>query len=253
MIQKLVYATLWVIVLGSGLWGVEAASSLSEMLEEGTSWLSKGDTQRARNTYTIISAWASGDSAVVGVAEEAMFRIAEVDYMTGEIDSALTKLNALVERFPKGRFVNDALEMTLFLEEGSLLAKEDLKMIGQAELSGRQGKTDDALARLDTLASRSPLADRALFVKSRIERQVGRYGEAIATLNRMIATHGESRLLPEATYRIAEIYEVNLREERKAIVAYEEMITAYPQSLYADEARIRVRELRKRLDKKKGI
>ncbi|MBI4530864.1 MAG: tetratricopeptide repeat protein [Candidatus Latescibacteria bacterium] len=252
MTQKRVSIALWVIVLGSGVWSVSAASSLSDLLGEGTSWLSKGDIKRARNAYTIVSAWAAWDTAVAEVAEEAMFRIAEIDYMTGEIDSARTKFNALVERFPKGKLVNDALEMILFLEEGSLLAKEDLKMIGQAELSKRQGRIDDALARLDTLASHSPLADRVLFVKSRIERQAGRYEGAIATLNRMIATHGESRLRPEATYRIAQIYEVNLGESHKAIRVYEGLIIDYPQSLYADEARIRIRALKRRLAEKKG-
>lgn len=227
-----------------------SADSLKGMLKEGKVWLSRGDIKRARNVYAMTTAWAAGDS---GVAEEAMFRMAEIDYMTGEIDSALTRLNTLVGRFPKGGFVNDALEMVIFLEEGSRLAEGDLKIIGQAELDGLQGKVDTALARLDTLASHSLLADRALFVKSQIEHEAGCYHASIATLESLIAAHRESHLLPEAKQRIAEIYEINLGAIDKAIKVYEEMVIGSPQSLYADEARIRMHELKRKMKGKEGI
>jgi outer membrane protein assembly factor BamD (BamD/ComL family) len=47
-----------------------------------------------------------------------------------------------------------------------------------------------------------------------------------------------------AQFRIAEIYERQMKDAPRATAAYEELLLRYPTSLYADEARQRVRRLR---------
>lgn len=176
--------------------------------------------------------------------EEAIFRIAQIDYMAGRIDSAIAGFDSLARRFPEGGLVNDSLELALFLEDGLSEAPGDIKAVGASILAVHCGQLDNATGALDSLASHSSLGDRILLIKCELERQGARYGAAVASLERLIAGFGGSRLLPKARHMLGRVYEEDINASDTAIDVYERLIVDYPESPYADDARLRIERLK---------
>ena len=48
----------------------------------------------------------------------------------------------------------------------------------------------------------------------------------------------------DAQFKLAELYEYNIKDKEKAKVAYQDVLTKYPGSIYTVEARKRFRQLR---------
>ena len=69
---------------------------------------------------------------------------------------------------------------------------------------------------------------------------------AIRVYENLINTNFESKLAPEAQYRIAGIYEIQLNDDIQAIQAYDDLIARYPNSSYAIQARRQIDKIRRR-------
>ena len=68
--------------------------------------------------------------------------------------------------------------------------------------------------------------------------------EAIKTLYIITDSMKISILKDKAQFRIGEIFQNILKDRQQAILTYEELLRKYPNSLYAGEARKRIRALR---------
>jgi hypothetical protein len=74
--------------------------------------------------------------------------------------------------------------------------------------------------------------------------RLGRPAEAVALLDSVVSTYKADVLRDRAAFRVGEIYMNELGNKRKALESYEHFLTLFPTSLYAEEARKRVRSLR---------
>jgi len=62
-----------------------------------------------------------------------------------------------------------------------------------------------------------------------------------------IVTEGDKNIYADkALYLLGRIYEFSLNDASKAIEKYEELLAKYPNSLYLDDAREKIIELRKK-------
>jgi outer membrane protein assembly factor BamD (BamD/ComL family) len=80
--------------------------------------------------------------------------------------------------------------------------------------------------------------------KAEIEVRVKRPVDALRTLQGLLASFPKSTERDKAQFRIGEIYQFTMHDTDNAIKAYAEILSGYPNSLFTDEARRRIRALR---------
>jgi len=184
------------------------------------------------------------------LAQEAAFRVAEMRYFRGDFDGALQELETLTKGSPSGVFVNDALDLMVFIEEHRSFGDDALKAFAIASVLERQGKAGEAITafqRLPTYYPQSLLGDDALLRIGGLYKIQGDFSRALEAYRSILSQYPDSDQGDEVQRRTGEIYEEDLQDIPKAIEAYEQMLSSYPKSLLFDPVRKRVRELQERL------
>jgi len=167
-------------------------------------------------------------------------------FLQGDFEQAVKRSEVLIQTFPEGLFVNDALKLAVFVEENGE-PEEALALFAQAQLRRRQRKFGEAETLLNRIAKAFPTAqvrDDARLLSSRLSMDEGDYPEAIARCRALIERIPDSPLAPEARERIARIYDEYLNEPEQALKEYERVLTDYPGTLFENEVRRRIRGLR---------
>ena len=90
----------------------------------------------------------------------------------------------------------------------------------------------------------APLADDALMKKAELSIGIRQYGDALASYQKLMVDYPKSILRDKAQFGIGEVYQSYLKDKEKAIHAYEDLLSSYPNSLFLEEVRKRIRELR---------
>lgn len=206
--------------------------------------IARGDTPRAAERFTAV---AAAPDALPDQSDEAVFRLAEIDYFGGRFDGALRQLDGITINL-KADYANDALRLHAFLQENVKVAPEALRAFGEADFLARQGKNTEAIAiLLGVIATypQAPLVDEALMTVASLQASAGLYAEAASSYGRLLTQFKESSVsLDRAQFRLGEIFQYGIRDTAKAIAAYEKLLTDYPSSILAAQARSRIRRLR---------
>ncbi|MGI9174210.1 MAG: tetratricopeptide repeat protein, partial [Rhodothermales bacterium] len=116
-----------------------------------------------------------------------------------------------------------------------------------ARLLLRQHQPQAALDTLDVLLAEvgnHPLADEACFLRARALREARQTEAALAALREFPLIHPESYLADQSLFLAAEIQEEEQSDVDGAIKTYTQLLADYPGSLFAQEARVRIRRLR---------
>ncbi len=217
---------------------LESAFGMSECL------LITGDPDEASKILERMS----GQRAPSKVREEALYRGAEIMFLRGDFEEAVKRSETLIQTFPEGLFVNDALKLAVFVEENGE-PEEALTLFAQARLRRRQRKFGEAETLLNRIAKTFPTAqvrDDAVFLSSTLSMDEGDYPEAMARCRALIERIPDSPLSPEARQRIARIYDEFLNEPEQALTEYERVLTDYPESLLDADVRRQIRRLREK-------
>jgi tetratricopeptide (TPR) repeat protein len=120
-------------------------------------------------------------------------------------------------------------------------------MYAETELLIFQNKYDEALIKLDSvkaLFGGHPLRDDILYLQANIYKKQKRYGEAIKSYNEVITLHTEEIRCDNSLFELANLYEITLKDEAKAMELYEKLFIEFSNSTYAVEARKKYRKLR---------
>jgi len=176
----------------------------------------------------------------------AMFKLAELEYYQTNFDSALAHLNNITANLNID-IANDALQLKYFIQENRSSTPQALKEFATSDLLFRQNKLSESLFGFRNIIRSYPnalLIDDALMKIAEIYIRLGKTGEAISTLKLLIDSVKYSVIYDKAQFRIAEIYHFVLRDEKQAILEYEKLLEKYPNSLFAEESRKRIRLLR---------
>jgi tetratricopeptide (TPR) repeat protein len=216
----------------------------SVALKIGEILVAKGDTASAAKRFgTVLAA----PNATPDLHDEAAYRLAELEYFGARFQEAIDRLSGITFNL-KADYANDALQLLSFLQENLLTGEAALKEYARADFFARQRKNSEAIRLLLEVIEQYPkalLVDDALMRVAFLEAQAGRYDEAIGAYERLLSSFAETSIaLDRAQFNIGKIYEQGLRNPAKAIAAYETLLSRYPQSLLANEARKRIRDLR---------
>ena len=138
--------------------------------------------------------------------------------------------------------------MLSFLQENKTTGEAALLQFAYADFLARQRRNTEAIPLFLNVIEKYPqalLVDDALMKVASLQTQARLFDDAIKSYERLLTQFKESSIaLDKAQFNIAGIYQFALNDKPKAIAAYEKVLTDFPQSLLADIARKRIRELR---------
>jgi tetratricopeptide (TPR) repeat protein len=204
----------------------------------------RGDTAEAAKQFLLVAAMPD---ALPDQTDEALFRLAELDFFAGRFEQAGTRLENLSTNL-KADFANDALALQSVLQENMKSDPEALRQYAHGLFLARQRKNTEAIAVMNDLLARSPkadIADDALFEIAELQASAGFTVQAVASYERLLTEYRtNSIVLDRAQFSLAETYQQGMHDAQKAIAAYEKLLADFPTSIYADQARKRVRQLR---------
>jgi tetratricopeptide (TPR) repeat protein len=210
--------------------------------------LKMGDIQTARNDLAEARKEYDGLSKVslVVYQDQATFKLAELNYFEAKFDSALSILKRFNTNLTTD-IANDALQLQYFIQENNNAAPQALTEFAKADLLMRQRKYSESLAQFQDIVkhySTALLVDDAMMKTGELYLLLKRPNEAITAFHFIADSIQSSILKDRAQFKIAEIYQTVLNNKTQAIEAYEKLLSQFPNSLYVEESRKRIRLLR---------
>jgi len=213
-------------------------------LKQGEVYTAKGDTASAASRFREV---IDAGNATPDQQDEASYRLAELEFFRGQFKDAEQRLTNLTLDL-HANYANNALGLLTLLQENSTSAGAGLREFARAEYLSRQKRNNEAIPLFLAVIDQNPqslLVDDALMRVAHLQAEARLYSEAIATYERLLTQFTESSIaLDKAQFHIGEIYQYRIKDNAKAISAYEALLANFSQSLHVTDARKRIRELR---------
>ncbi len=165
-----------------------------------------------------------------------------------ELLSRIQPAPKIQSRTPVEDLVNDALDLTFFIDQALADSAGALRLYAEAAKLRAQRHLQEAAQKLENLVARFPrsvVAPRALMELAEIYAGLGRGEERIAAYQKILADYPASLYVDAALFHLARAYE-ELGRLADAVRHYEKLLVDYPESIYLEEARHRLRGLREK-------
>jgi tetratricopeptide (TPR) repeat protein len=224
-------------------------------LDLGDIYLLKGEPWESTLLYSQVEKTQKENP----IGYEAKLKNAKLSYYKGDFRLAQEHLDILKEATTR-EIANDALDLSMRIKENIAYDSTGsaLKEYASIELLLYQNKIDEALRRIESLKEgkvavgddsitavyNQTILDDVLWLEANIRIRRGEFDESIVLLNQILTTYHDDVLADDAQFMIGEIYERQLKDKTKAMEVYRELLTKFPGSVYAAEARKRFRTLR---------
>ncbi|MBO2008443.1 tetratricopeptide repeat protein [Hymenobacter negativus] len=213
-------------------------------ITQGDLYILKGEPWEATLLYSQVE--KSHKDSPLGY--EAKLRNARLSYYAGDFKLSQSHLDILKEATTR-EIANDAMQLSLLIQDNTV---EDtlgigLKAYASVEQLVFQNKIPEAIKGLDDLLEKFPghaLSDDTYYLKAQLQRRIGDFPGAIATLERITNNPKYDVLSDDALFLLARIQEEDVKDKVKAQELYNQVIVKYPGSIYVAEARKRFRKLR---------
>lgn len=213
-------------------------------LELGDAYVIDGDVWSSELLY----AQVEKDFNEEALGQEAKFRRARLSYYRGDFEWAQLQLNVL-----KGATTqlisNNSIELALKISENLGIDSNyhALQMFARAELLMEQNKLHEAELTADSIPKLYPghsLSDDILYLRAGIREKQKKYQEAASLYETLAIAFSHDLLADNAWFKLAELYEVRLKNKEKAMECYKKIVLDFPGSLFQVEARKNFRRLR---------
>ena len=183
------------------------------------------------------------------LAHKAKLSNAKLSLLMGEIEWAEAQLDVL--RAATSKYIaNDAMYLSLLITDNKLendSINKALQLFFTALFFVEHHRPQDALVYLDSITMEtdySLLNDDILFQKAKIAMATADYHLADSLYNELISTFPFDLLTDDALFERAYLQEFFLKDNLTAMQLYQRLVTEYPDSIFAIEARKRYRTLR---------
>jgi tetratricopeptide (TPR) repeat protein len=217
----------------------------------GECYLAAGDTLRGRIVLTRLG----HDAAFRDAAGHAHFHLARLDLAEGHWETARDRFATVAMDNPRADYANDALDLGLAIAEeldnptgGPALLDLYARSV-QFALTAQPDSQQTALERYVTEAAAQVdleqpqyLLERARYELARLLWHEGRDDEALAQCDRIVLDHPDGRYPAEALVLAGRIHEER-DEWEEAREVYERLLLQYPDHLFADDVRDRLKGL----------
>ena len=203
-------------------------------------YLREGDLARARKGFSQLAETRQLED----IKEEMVYYLALSAFFEKKYDSAEVGLRRLMVDYPRGFYVNDALELVLLIDE----AQGDeslLDAFSDALYFRERGRLDSTRARLEAVASADnpALADIALYRLARLDLKAEDSTSALSTIDRLISEFPDSYYLPYGMKMKADMLLNGAAESEEARQLYRRLLESYPDYPFASEVRDKLRKL----------
>jgi Tfp pilus assembly protein PilF len=192
---------------------------------------------------------------------ESRLKNAKLSFYIGEFDWSKAQLDILKAATDR-EIANDAMNMSLFISENldADSSTRALKFYGRAELLHLQNKDSLAILTLDSIFAISlyhKLQDNVWFKQAQIYSNRKEYEKSNEKLLNIIIEFPDGLLADDALWMMAEQFDIKntdheielFRDLESAEDIYRKILTDYPASIYAYEARKRYRSKAKENEK----
>ncbi len=178
------------------------------------------------------------------MTEEASYYLAEIDFLKKNIDSSKAGLNKLLVEYPRGFYVNDALELLLLMED---IADDStlLDVFVKARKFQRMLMIDSTVASLKTVASANhpELSPMALFQLSEMSIEMFDTVGALGYIKTLSDDFNESYYYPYGQKLKAEILLNDVQSSKEGEEIYKTLLEKYPNYPFASDLRKKLRQL----------
>ncbi|WP_242926317.1 tetratricopeptide repeat protein [Pontibacter vulgaris] len=181
------------------------------------------------------------------IGHEAKLRNARLSYYKGDFELAQAHLDIL-KLATSREIANDAMDLSLLITDNTGLdtSATAMREFAAIDLLIFQNKLQEAQAKLDGMLKKYPghsLTDEIYFQKATIYERIGSFNEAVANLEKVVSSPTDI-LSDDALYKMAVIYEENLKDTPKALQLYNDFLVKHQGSIYVTDVRKRFRKLR---------
>ncbi|WP_240773259.1 tetratricopeptide repeat protein [Pontibacter sp. SGAir0037] len=181
------------------------------------------------------------------IGHDAKLRNARLNYFKGDFELAQAHLDIL-KLATSREIANDAMELSLLITDNTGLDTSSTAMEEYAaiELLVFQNKLQEAINSLDGMLQKYPghsLTDEIYYQKAVIYERIGAFNKAVANLEKVVSAPVDI-LSDDALFKMAFIYEENLKDAEKAMQLYNDLLVKHQGSIFVAEARKRFRKLR---------
>ncbi len=223
---------------------------ITALLRLGDCAVAGGSLAEAKQIYERVV--AESRSRKLEPFNEALLALAKLQIYQEQPSQALKYLDELLgENKPNqaGRpdvCENDALELYLLVKEN----RSDsigLGVYGKAKLADFQRKYGAGQEQIESYLAQYPnsaLSDELRLLLADVYRKTKQAPLALQTLNGLVE-NPKCLFQDLALKKIAQIYDEDLQDHKNAQVSYETLLEKFPQSIYIEEARQRIREIDK--------
>jgi len=223
--------------------GRSAPIAWEAKLRLGDVCLTEGNLKLAEGEFRSLYA---EQSATPALRDRAFLRLAQLEYFSENFQNALGKLDSLT-KYPQSDAANDALILKLFIQEQLKENENLLKQYAKVDLLRYQNKLSEALAFFASLAKNnpsSPILETVYINCGDILTTMHRYSEAVAAYDHIFLDYPESIYTDQLLMKTGQIFELGLNNREKAVEMYQQLLGKYTISVFANEARKRIRNLR---------
>jgi TolA-binding protein len=187
------------------------------------------------------------------LGQMAKFKNAKLSFYRAEFEWAKAQCDVLKASTAQ-KISNDAIQLSLLIQDNTIgdSVVFPLKMYAAADLYTFQNKYDSANIIIDTLLKNYDthgIHDEALYLKAKIYEQQQNYTDALNYYEKVTQQHADDILADDALYAVAMLYDTKLNDPAQAQETYKKLLLKYPDSLYSQQARKRIRTLRGDIDK----
>ncbi len=199
-----------------------------------------GELDRATTEFTRLRDHRLSEEA----AEEINYFLALIDFCGGQFDSAAVAFQRIMVDYPRGFYVNDALELQMIIDKA---AGDDSLLISYAEavLYQVRGMSDSAVASLSLVADapNKVLADVALYRMTELSLQQTDTTAALATVERLEQEAPDSYYLPYGLKIKADVLYLDEHTQATAREIYLLLLEQFADYPFGSEVRERLRLL----------
>jgi tetratricopeptide (TPR) repeat protein len=179
---------------------------------------------------------------------KAKLMMAEIAFYKKNIETAQNLLAQVTSNL-KDNSTNDAIEFSLLLNT-KMNDSLSLLSFAEAEFLARQEKFDKAGELYDSLSNAKSgflLSNMAKLRSAEVKLATDQIDASVVILEKISEDEGRNIYSDKALYLLGNIYEYSLDDPRKALGIYEKLLARFPSSMYLDEAREHIVELKEKI------
>lgn len=213
-------------------------------LDKGDIYLLKDEPWESTLLYSQVEKSQKDDL----LGYEAKLRNAKLYYYRGDFTLAKSVLDVL-KLATSREIANDAEQLSMLILDNTGLDSTENAMrdYSAIDLLLFQNKLDEANAQISSMLKKydkHTLADELLWLQSKILVRENKINEAIDNLEQIVKLYPLDILGDDALYEAAKLTDERKKDTVESLKLYQQFLTTYPGSIYAAEARKRIRQLR---------